>query len=78
MSTLTGTFGLFFYAYDRKGIPEKAWKIVFWYLVVDVSYDLVQMITKEGVGTAIVGYPIELLILFPMFLAIHRLGQRED
>jgi hypothetical protein len=69
-----GSLGLLFYAFNLEGIPAKAWKFIFWYCVADAVYDLFYLFKTEGVLTTVIGYPFEILVLFPMFLAIFRLA----
>jgi hypothetical protein len=74
ISGVIGSFGLFFYAFNLSGIPTTAWKFVLFYCAADALYDIPYVLKTEGLSAFLIGYPFELAVLFPMFLALYRLS----
>lgn len=75
-SGLLGSLAIICYAFRVGGMSPTAWKFIFGYCVADAVYDLFHLLRTEDLLTTLIGYPFEILVLFPMFLGLFRLAFR--
>ncbi len=73
-SNALSALAILFYAFGLEGITPKAWRILFWYVAADVLFDLFESLHRAGFFATLIGYPLELFLLFPVFLALFRMG----